>query len=150
MASGSRWGRARSCSCSCSLGLVAPARFRRSLVLFYRDVRDPELPRESSYPLGVKAKAGFYRSARLLLAATGPVRAGGVIELSPAPGGGVSAKPFGGRQIQELPREDTSGMGMTGEPRDVPLVKGQFRVAPGTRYEVAGAGLVFWIEARGR
>lgn len=131
-------------------GLVAPARFRRSLVLFYRDVRDPELPRESSYPLGVKAKAGFYRSARLLLAATGPVRAGGVIELSPAPGGGVSAKPFGGRKIQELPREDTSGMGMTGEPRDVPLVKGQFRVAPGTRYEVAGAGLVFWIEARGR
>ena len=132
------------------LGIVVPARFKRSLVLHYKDVRDPDLPRESSYPLGVKAKAGFYRKARLLLAATGPVRAGGVIELSPAPGGGVIAKPLGGRKIQELPREDTSGLGMTGEPRDVPLVKGQFRCSPGARYEVAGAGLVFRIEAKGR
>jgi hypothetical protein len=129
---------------------VLPARFKRSLVLHYKDVRDPELPRESSYPLGVRAKAGFYRGAKLLLAATGPVRAGGVIELVPAPGGGVSARPLGGRTIKELPREDTSGMGMSGQARDVPLVKGQFRVAAGTRYEVAGAGLVFWTEARGR
>jgi hypothetical protein len=132
------------------LGIVVPARFKRSLVLHYKDVRDPDLPRESSYPLGVKAKAGFYRSARLLLAATGPVRAGGVIELSPAPGGGVLAKPLGGHVIKQLPREDTSGLGMTGEARDVPLVKGQLRCAPGTRYEVAGAGLVLWIEAKGR
>lgn len=132
------------------LGIVSPARFKRSLVLHYKDVRDPDLPRESSYPLGVKAKAGFYRSARLLLAATGPVRVGGVIELSPAPGGGVIGKPLAGRAMKELPREDASGLGMTGEPRDVPLVKGQLRCAPGTRYEVAGAGLVFWIEAKGR
>ena len=132
------------------LGILIPARFKRSLVLHYKDVRDPDLPRQSAYPLGVKAKAGFYRSARLALAATGPVRAGGVIELSPAPGGGVTAKPLAGRQIKELPREDTSGLGMTGDPRDVPLVNGRFRCSPGARYEVAGAGLVFWIEAKGR
>jgi hypothetical protein len=132
------------------LGIVAPARFKRSLMLHYRDMRDPALPRESAYPAGVKVKARFYRSARLLLSATGPVRAGGVIELSPAPGGGVIARPLAGRSIKELPREDTSGLGMTGEGRDVPLVKGQFRCAPGTRYEVTGAGLVFWIDAKGR
>jgi hypothetical protein len=132
------------------LGIVAPARFKRSLMLHYRDMRDPALPRESAYPAGVKVKARFYRSARLLLSATGPVRAGGVIELSPAPGGGVIARPLDSRSIKELPREDTSGLGMTGEGRDVPLVKGQFRCAPGTRYEVTGAGLVFWIDAKGR
>ena len=38
--------------------------------------------------IGVKAKAGFYRGAKLLLAATGPVRAGGAAGLRPAPGGG--------------------------------------------------------------
>lgn len=134
------------------LGVVLPARFKRSLVLGYRDARDPDLPREGTYPLGVKAKAGFYRGARLLLGATGPVRAGGVIELSPSPGGGVTGKPLGGRQIKELPREDTTGFGPipAGEPRDVPLTKGTFRCAPGARYEVVGAGLVFWVEARGR
>ena len=132
------------------IGLVLPARFKRSLVLGYKDVRDPDLPREGTYPIGVKAKAGFYRGAKLLLAATGPVRSGAVIELTPSPGGGVTGKPLGGRQIKELPREDTSGFGAMGEPRDVPLTKGTFRCAPGARYEVAGAGLVFWVEARGR
>lgn len=129
-------------------GIVTPARFKRSLVLSYKDVRDPDLPREGTYPLGVKAKAGFYRGARLLVAATGPVRAGGVIELVPAPGGGVIARPMGGRQVTELPREETAGLG--GEPRPVPLVKGAFRCAPGARYQVTGAGLIFWIDASKR
>ena len=132
------------------LGIVLPARFKRTLVLHYKDVRDPDLPREATYPVGVKARAGFYRGAKLLLAATGPVRAGAIIELVPSPGGGASGKPLGGRQVKELPREDPSGLGMAGEARDVPLVQGKFRCAVGARYEVAGAGLIFWIEARGR
>lgn len=132
------------------MGFLLPARFKRGLMLHYKDVRDPELPRQATYPLGVKAKAGFYRGAKLAVAATGPVRAGGVIELSPAPGGGVIGKPLGGRQIKELPREDTSGLGMTGEPRDVPLIKGHFRCALGARYEVSGAGLVFWLDLQKR
>jgi hypothetical protein len=132
------------------MGFLLPARFKRSLMLHYKDVRDPDLPREASYPLGVKAKAGFYRGAKLFCAATGPVRVGGVIELTPAPGGGVIGRPLGGRQIKELPREDTSGLGVTGDPRDVPLVKGCFRCAVGARYEVAGAGLIFWLDLQKR
>jgi hypothetical protein len=131
-------------------GMVLPGRFKRALILHYKDVRDPDLAREATYPLGVKAKAGFYRGAKLLLAATGPVRAGGVITLSPAPGGGVIARPLGGRRVKELPREDASGMGLSGEAREVPLVKGAFRCAVTTRYEVDGAGLQFWIDVRGR
>jgi len=131
-------------------GVLLPARFKRALILHYKDVRDPELPREGTYPLGVKVKAGFYRGAKVALAATGPVRAGGVIELRPAPGGGVIARPLGGRKVKELPREDASGMGLAGEAREVPLVKGAFRCAVSTRYEVDGAGLVFWTDVRGR
>ena len=131
-------------------GVVGPARFKRTLVLHYKDVRDPELPREGTYPLGVKAKAGFYRGAKCLLAATGPVRMGGVVELRPAPGGGVIVRPLGGQKVLELPREDTSGLGMTGDPREVPLVMGCLRCSIGARYEVAGAGLQLRFEARAR
>ena len=133
-------------------GVLSPARFKRTLILHYKDVRDPDLPREATYPIGVKAKAGFYRGAKLLLAATGPVRAGGVAELRPAPGGGVTARPLGGQKVLELPREDTSGLGLgpTGEPRDVPLTRGCCRCAMGTRYEVAGGGVQFWFEVRVR
>lgn len=131
-------------------GIVSPARFKRSLVLHYKDIRDPDLPREASYPIGVKAKAGFYRGAKLLLAATGPVRAGGVAELRPAPGGGVIARPLFGKQVKELPREDTSGLGVAGDPRVMPLTKGGCRCAVGTRYEIDGAGVQFWFEAKKR
>jgi Mg-chelatase subunit ChlD len=129
-------------------GIALPPRFKRSLVLHYKDVRDPEMPRESSYPIGVKARAGFYRGAKLLVAATGPVRAGGVLLLRPAPGGGVVARPLGGQKVLELPREDTTGMGATSEPREVPLTNGTFRCAMGARYEIVGAGLVVWFRAR--
>ena len=77
------------------------------------------------------------------------MRAGGVVELSPAPGGGVRARPLAGRKVLELPREDSSGMGLAGEAREVPLVKGAFRCAASARYEVEGAGLVFRIDVRG-
>ncbi|MEZ4309467.1 MAG: vWA domain-containing protein [Polyangiaceae bacterium] len=111
------------------LGVALPRRFKRTLVLVYEDVRDPDLPREATYPLGVKAKAGFYRSARLLVAATGPVRRGGAVELSPAPGGGVVARPLSGQKILELPRKDTSGL--ASEPREMSLTRGQLRLSPG-------------------
>jgi hypothetical protein len=126
------------------LGYALPARFDRRAMLHYKDVRDPDLPREATYPLGVKAKAGFYRGARLLVSPTGPVRAGGVVELRPAAGRGVSARPLGGRAANELPRDDSGG-----EPRKVALKDGAFRCSPGVRYEIEGAGLVLWIE-RGR
>ncbi len=132
------------------LGVIGPARFKRALLLHYKDIRDPDLPREATYPIGVKARAGFYRGAKLLLAATGPVRAGGVAELLPAPGGGVIVRALGGQKILELPREDTSGLGPVGEPREVPLTKGACRCAMGTRYEVAGAGVQFRLEVRSR
>jgi hypothetical protein len=46
------------------LGLVIPSRFRRSAILHYEDRRDPDMPREAKFPLGAKARAGFYRSAK--------------------------------------------------------------------------------------
>ncbi|MCC6555507.1 MAG: VWA domain-containing protein, partial [Polyangiaceae bacterium] len=131
-----------------ALGVALPARFDRRAVLRYKDARDPDLPREGSYPLGVKAKPGFYRGARLLVAPTGPVRIGGVVELRPAPGGGVTARPLGARAARELPREDPSGMAPPGDPRPVPLRDGRFRCSPGTRYEIEGTGLILWIEGR--
>ena len=130
------------------MGYALPSRFDRRSVLHYRDARDPDLPREASYPLGVKAKAGFYRGARLLVAPTGPVRAGGVVELRPGPGGGVTARPLGGRAARELPREDPGGLAPAGEPRPVILKDGRFRCSKGVRYEIDGAGLVLWIEGR--
>ena len=81
MVSGSKVGSGAALFLFFSSAFVLPGRFKRSLVLHYKDVRDPDLPRESAYPIGVKAKAGFYRSAqKLLLSATGPVRAGASIE----------------------------------------------------------------------
>ncbi|MBK8256077.1 MAG: VWA domain-containing protein [Polyangiaceae bacterium] len=128
------------------IGIAGPARFRRNMMLHYEDRRDPDLPREATYPLGVKATPGFYRGAKLFVAATGPVKKGGVVELTPAPGGGVFARILGSQKALELPRPDA--MGMAGEPRDVPIVKGRFRMSAGTRYEVAGSGLVMRVELK--
>jgi hypothetical protein len=140
------------------IGIFGPARFRKGTMLHYKDVRDPDLPREGTYPLAAKAKARFYRGARAMIGPTGPVRAGGVVELRAGPGGGVVARPLGGRKARELPREDESGgamggMGMGGtgdggEGREVALKDGGFRVLPGARYGVDGAGLVFWVKTR--
>lgn len=122
------------------LGLMLPSRFRRTSMLHYEDRRDPDLPREGKFPLGVKARAGFYKSARVAIGAMGPVRRGGDIELVAGPGGSVLGRPLAGKRARELPR-DTSDP--TAEPREVKLVKGVFRVSPGVKYEIEGTGLVF-------
>lgn len=143
------------------IGIFGPARFRKGTMLYYKDVRDPDLPREGSYPLAAKAKAGFYRGARAMVGPTGPVRAGGVVELLAGPGGGVLARPLGGRKVREVPREaegDGGGFSMgsmgsssAGDEEGRPVVlnkEGTFRAMPGARYAVEGAGLVFWVTAR--
>ncbi len=129
------------------IGLVAPARFRKGSVLHYVDGRDRDLPRQGSYPLAAKAKAGFYRGARLLVGATGPVRAGGVVELRAGPGGAVMVRPLGGAKVREVPKPDESGF-TVGEPRDVALKGGVFRAGVGARYEIDGSGLTFWYTLR--
>src|SRR5262249_9219403 len=105
------------------LGFILPARFARRTILHYRDVRDPDLPREATYPLGVRARPGFYRGARQLVGPTGPVKTGGLVELRPL-GGAIVARPLGSGKVVELPREDDSGLGLTGEPRDVAMTRG--------------------------
>jgi Mg-chelatase subunit ChlD len=132
------------------LGFLLPARFKKGTVLHYKDVRDPDLPREASYPLAVRAKPGFYRGARQLVGPTGPVKTGGIVELRPTAGAAVLARPLqGGARVRELPREDQSGMGLTGEPRPITLGKdGTFRASTGSRYEIEGSGLVFWVTGR--
>lgn len=127
------------------LGLIIPARFRRSAILHYEDRRDPDMPREAKYPLGAKVRAGLYRSAKVLLGPTGPVRKGGIVELHAGPGGAVFGVPVGGRNVKELPRE---GGFDAAEPRPVSLVKGRFRVSPGVKYEIEGTGLVFFWTIR--
>lgn len=129
-------------------GFVAPARFRKGSVLHYKDGRDADLPREGSYPLAAKAKAGFYRGARLLVGPGGPVRSGGVIELRAGPGGGVIVRPLGGARVHELPRESEGGASSYGDKRQVSLVKGMLRAGVSTKYEVEGTGLTFWYTLR--
>jgi|GEM_PF-6543553 len=127
------------------LGLVIPSRFRRSAILHYEDRRDPDMPREAKFPLGAKARAGFYRSAKIMLGPVGPVRKAGVVALRAGPGGAVFAQPFFGRKAKELPREGSVG---SSEPREPVLVKGWFRVTPGVKYEIDGTGLVFFWTIR--
>lgn len=126
-------------------GIIIPARFRRTAILHYEDRRDPDMPREAKYPLGAKARAGLYRSAKIMLGPMGPVRKGGVVELHAGPGGAVFGVPVGGRNVKELPRE---GGFDAAEPRAVSLVKGRFRVSPGVKYEIEGTGLVFFWTIR--
>jgi len=126
------------------LGLALPPRFDRRTVVHARSARDADPPREVAVPLAREARAGFYRGARLLLGPGGAARTGGVVELRPAPGGGVTARPLGGRAVQELTAE------AGGEPRRIALHNGALRCAPGVRYEIEGADLVIWIERRPR
>ncbi|AKT38099.1 vWA domain-containing protein [Chondromyces crocatus] len=128
------------------LGLFLPPRFGRRLVLRYEDRRAPEVPRTGTCVLRKQARAGFYRGARLLLGAAGPVRTGAVVELRPASGGGVVARPLGGKVVREIPAEDAVALGEPREVRAVVLKDGVFRCAPSARYEVIDTGLVFWIE----
>jgi hypothetical protein len=74
---------------------------------------------------------------------------GGVVELLAGPGGGVLARPLGGRKAREVPRDEEGvGSGSGSEGREVPLKNGAFRVAPGARYAIDGAGLTFWVSVR--
>lgn len=127
------------------IGIAIPARFRRTSILHYEDRRDPDMPREAKFPLGVKARAGLYRSAKIMLGPAGPVRKAGVVILRAGAGGAVFAQPLGGRTVKELPRE---GGFDTAEPRAVTLLKGWFRVSPGVKYEIDGTGLVFFWTMR--
>ncbi|TKD02226.1 vWA domain-containing protein [Polyangium fumosum] len=127
------------------LGLMLPARFRRTAILHYEDRRDPDLPRQAKFPLGAKARAGLYRSARVTVGPMGPVLRGGVVELRAGPGGAVLARPAAGKRATELPRDDDFS---AGEPREPRLVKGWFRVSPGVKYAIEGTGLVFWWNPR--
>ena len=127
------------------IGLMLPARFRRTALLHYEDRRDPDLPRQAKFPLGAKARAGLYRSARIAVGPMGPVQRGGVVELMAGPGGAVLARPLGGKRATELPRDDDFN---AGEPREPRLVKGWFRVSPGVKYTIEGTGLVFWWSPR--
>jgi hypothetical protein len=129
------------------LGISLPARFRKTAVLHYEDLRDPELPRRASFPLGARVRPGFWRPARVMIAHAGPVRRGGVLELCAGPGGMVLGRTLGGKRARELSREDVE-MGPSSGPREVRLVKGRFRVQPGVRYDLEGTGLVFWWSVR--
>lgn len=131
------------------LGWLTPARFKKRAILYYKDVRDPELPRQSSYPVGVKAGAGFFRPARVHMGPSGPVKRGGVVVLEAAGGGAIEARPLSAgatvRKASIADDDDAFGGNDDERPR-VPLRKGGFRMAPGTGYEIEGSGLVFWYK----
>ncbi len=130
------------------IGIFGPARFRKGTMLYYKDIRDPELPREGSYALSAKAKAGFYRGARVWVSAAGPVRSKGALLLRAGPGGTVIGKPADNRKVLDVPQDSEAG-GFSGDKKPVALNKdGQFRVMPGTRYEIDGAGFVIWTSVR--
>ncbi|HMY17153.1 MAG TPA: hypothetical protein PKA58_12595, partial [Polyangium sp.] len=126
-------------------GLALPARFRRTAILHYIDRRDPDMVRESKFPLGAKARAGLYRSAKVLLGHAGPVRKGGVILLRAGAGGAVFAHPLGGQKVKELPRDSEFD---GAEAREVKMTNGGFRASPGVKYEIEGSGLVFFWTLR--
>lgn len=126
-------------------GLALPARFRRTAILHYIDRRDPDMVRESKFPLGAKARAGLYRSAKVLLGHAGPVRKGGLILLRAGAGGAVFAHPLGGQKVKELPRDSEFD---GAEAREVKMTNGGFRASPGVKYEIEGSGLVFFWTLR--
>ena len=144
------------------IGFLAPARFKKRAILGYMDLRDPDLPRRSSYPIGTRAKRGFYRAARIAVGPSGPVKKSGIVELRAISGGAVLATPSSdGATVYktEIPRDDMDeadpfdasfGSGGFGDEDDerprVPLKDGSFRMAPRVGYQVASTELVFWLE----
>ena len=131
------------------LGWLTPARFKKRAILYYKDVRDPELARQSSYPVGVKAGAGFFRSARVHVGPSGPVKRGGVVTLEAAGGGAIEARPMSAKATvrrTSIAEDDDFFSGNDDERPRVPLRKGGFRMSPGTGYEIEGSGLVFWYK----
>ncbi|MEM9491157.1 MAG: hypothetical protein AAGC55_18550, partial [Myxococcota bacterium] len=135
------------------LGIVTPARFKKRSILYYMDVRDPDLPRRSSYPLGTRVKRGFYRAARVALGPSGPVKRGGVVALRAHSGGAVIARPLGGNATvyrTAIPSDDSDsfddGFGDDADDSrtEVPLKDGCFRAAAGVAYQIGGSGFLFW------
>jgi Mg-chelatase subunit ChlD len=129
-----------------AFGIFGPARFPRRAILYYMDLREPDLERRSSYPIGTRARRGFYRGASVRVGPTGPVKRGGAVLLTALSGGAVSARPLvSGAKVHRAPREDEDALPGDDRP-EVPLRDGAFRVTPGARYEIEGAGLRFWIQ----
>ncbi|GAB4525611.1 MAG: hypothetical protein Tsb0020_43570 [Haliangiales bacterium] len=131
-------------------GWLLPARFKKRVIVYYKDIRDPDLVRQSSYPAGVKARPGLFRGARLRLGPTGPVKRGGAVELRAAAGGAIEAIPLhkGTVYKTDVSRED-DGFGVPHDKDNehrarVTLRDNRFRLAPGTGYEIEGSGVVFW------
>lgn len=138
------------------LGFVTPARFKKRAILYYADVRDMDMVRRSSYPLGTRAKRGFYRPARIALGPTGPVKKGGVVRLQAGSGGSVDAMvlsssatvrktPLPATDEDDPDRALADALGDEDRSR-VPLKNGQFRMSAGLGYEIEGSGLVFWYK----
>lgn len=148
------------------LGVLTPARFKKRAILHYMDLRDPDLPRRSSYPIGTRARRGFYKAARIAVGPSGPVKRGGIVELRAASGGATLATPLAaGATVHEtaIPGDDQgddpfdAGFGSGGgldsldgdddddRPR-IPLKDGSFRMAPGVGYQVASSELIFWLK----
>lgn len=139
------------------LGFILPAKFKKRAILYYADIRDPELVRRSSYPLGTKSKRGFYRAASVPLGPSGPVKKGGAITLIASPGGRIQAALMS--KTATVFRVDVSSIGTDDDdesslisdmedderPR-VSLKQGSFRVSAGVGYEVKGSGFVFWYK----
>jgi hypothetical protein len=128
------------------LGILSPATFARRTVLHYIDVRDPDLERKSSYPLGAKAKRGFYRPARVHIGPSGPVKKGGTVVLTAVSGNRVVARPLSSAaRVVRAPGEDEPA---ADDRPAIPLKDGAFTMSAGTRYEIEGSGLRFWFETK--
>lgn len=128
------------------IGMFSPAKFPRRAMLYYIDVRDPDLERRSSYPLGAKAARGFFRPARVNVGPSGPVKKAGTVVITALSGNRMEARPLAGsRRVLRAPGEDEAA----GDERPViPLKDGAFAMTSGARYEVEGSGLRFWFETK--
>lgn len=128
-------------------GVTTGSKFPKRSILYYKDVRDPELPRKSSYPLGVKIKKGFYKAATTQLGPTGPMKSGGVVILTASGGGSILAAPVSSSaKVWQVPDLEEDEFASEEDKRAVHLSNGSFRMAPGVHYEIDGAGLVFWFK----
>lgn len=129
------------------LGFVMPAKFKKRAIVYYLDNRDADMERQSSYPLGTKAKRGFYRPARIRLSPSGPVKKGGVVVLEAQKGGRVLARPSSSSaKVFRAPGEDDDDFVSDEDRPRISLKDGGFRMSPGSRYEIDGSGLVFWYK----
>lgn len=138
------------------LGFIVPARFKKRAIVYYADIRDPDMIRRSSYPLGSKQKRGFYRAARIALGPSGPVKKGGSVLLCARSGGGIDALP--GSKGAAVYRVDldtdsddpdralVSDLDPDERPRVTLTKDGRFRMSANVGYEIAGSGFVFWYK----